>query len=346
MIDSGRQPAEARHIAYRGVPVQLLWKAPEEYRQQMSGSATQQAASLAMTPLTWALLVLLSLCWGGSFFFTGIAVTELPTFTIVALRVGLAALALWAVVLASATDMPGNLSFWCAIALMAMINSVLPFLLIVWGQSHVPSSLTSIFVATTPLFGVLLAHFMTADERITVPRVASVVCGFSGVVVLIGPGLLGDLGTDLLAQLAILGGALCYALSGIYGRRFSRADISPLVTATGQLTVSTVLLLPLALYIDQPWTLPMPSLAASAAVLGVALVSTAFAFLLYFRILATAGATNLMLVNFLVPVSAIMLGVSILNEALKTEHFIGMTLIFIGLALRDGKLLALIRRPA
>jgi drug/metabolite transporter (DMT)-like permease len=196
------------------------------------------------------------------------------------------------------------------------------------------------------LFGVLLAHFMTSDERMTMPRVVSVVCGFAGVVVLIGPGLLGDLGTDLLAQLAILGGALCYALSGVYGRRFSRDGVSPLATATGQLTVSTVLLLPLTLFIDQPWTLSMPSLAVSAAVLGVALVSTAFAFLLYFRILATAGANNLMLVNFLVPVSAIMLGVSILNESLKTEHLIGMVLIFIGLALRDGKLLALIRRPA
>ena len=248
----------------------------------MADPATQQAASLAMTPLSWAMLVLLSLCWGGSFFFTGVAVTELPTFTIVVLRVGLAALALWAVVLVRATDMPENPSFWCAIALMAVINSVLPFLLIVWGQSHVASSLTSIYVATTPLFGVLLAHFMTSDERMTVPRVASVVCGFAGVVVLIGPGLLGNLGTDHLAQLAILGGALCYALSGIYGRRFSRDGISPLVTATGQLIVSTVLLLPLALYFDQPWTLPMPGLAASAAVLGVALVSTAFAFLLYF----------------------------------------------------------------
>jgi drug/metabolite transporter (DMT)-like permease len=250
-----------------------------------------------------------------------------------------------AVVLVRATDMPENPSFWCAIALMAMINSVLPFLLIVWGQSHVASSLTSIYVATTPLFGVLLAHFMTSDERMTVPRVASVVCGFAGVVVLIGPGLLGNLGTDHLAQLAILGGALCYALSGIYGRRFSRDGISPLVTATGQLTVSTVLLLPLALYFDQPWTLPMPGLAASAAVLGIALVSTAFAFLLYFSILATAGATNLLLVNFLVPVSAILLGVLILHETLKAEHLIGMALIFIGLALRDGKLLALIRRP-
>jgi drug/metabolite transporter (DMT)-like permease len=236
------------------------------------------------------------------------------------------------------------LSFWRAIALMAVINSVLPFLLIVWGQSHVPSSLTSIFVATTPLFGVLLAHFMTSDERMTVPRVVSVVCGFAGVVVLIGPGLLSDLGTDLLAQLAILGGALCYALSGVYGRRFSRDGTSPLATATGQLTVSTVLLLPLALYADRPWTLPMPSPAASAAVLGVALVSTAFAFLLYFRILATAGATNLLLVNFLVPVSAIMLGVLVLHETLKAEHFVGMALIFAGLALRDGKLLALFRR--
>jgi drug/metabolite transporter (DMT)-like permease len=312
----------------------------------MAGPAFQHASSLTMTPLTWAMLVLLSLCWGGSFFFTGIAVTELPTFTIVVLRVGLAALALWAVVLASATDMPENLSFWRAIALMAVINSVLPYLLIVWGQSLVPSGLASIFVATTPLFGVLLAHFMTSDERMTVPRVASVVCGFAGVIVLIGPSLLGDLGTDLLAQLALLGGALCYALSGIYGRRFSRDGISPLITATAQLTVSTVLLLPLALYIDQPWTLAMPGLAASAAVLGFALVSTAFAYLLYFRILAIAGATNLLLVNFLVPVSAIMLGVSILNETLKIEHLIGMVLIFIGLALRDGKLLALIRRPA
>jgi drug/metabolite transporter (DMT)-like permease len=312
----------------------------------MAGPVTQRASSLMMTPLTWAMLVLLSLCWGGSFFFTGIAVTELPTFTIVVLRVGLAALALWAVVLASATNMPESLSFWSASALMAVINSVLPFLLIVWGQSYVPSSLASILIATGPLFGVLLAHLMTSDERMTVPRVASVVCGFAGVVVLIGPGLLSDLGTDLLAQLAILGGALCYALSSIYGRRFSRDGISPLVTATGQLTVSTVLLLPLTLYIDQPWTLSMPSLAATASVLGVALVSTAFAFLLYFRILATAGATNLMLVNFLVPVSAIMLGVSILDETLKTEHLIGMALIFIGLALRDGKLLALIWRPA
>ena len=133
----------------------------------MADAVPQRDSSLTMTPLVWAMLVLLSLCWGGSFFFTGIAVTELPTFTIVVLRVGLAALALWAVVLASATDMPKDLSFWSAIALMAVFNSVLPFLLIVWGQSRVPSGLASIFVATTPLFGVLLAHFMTSEDIVT-----------------------------------------------------------------------------------------------------------------------------------------------------------------------------------
>jgi len=312
----------------------------------MAGPVPRIDSALTMTPLSWAMLLLLSLCWGASFFFTGIAVTELPTFTIVVLRVGLAALALWTVVLASGTEMPRHLTFWRAITLMALFNSVLPFVLIVWGQSHVPSGLASIFIATTPLFGVLLAHFTTADERMTVPRVASVVCGFAGVVVLIGPGLLRGLGTDLLAQLALLGGALCYAISGIYGRRFSRDGISPLVTATGQLVVSAALLLPLALYIERPWTLAMPGAAVSTAVLGLAFVSTAFAFLLFFRILAVAGATNLMLVNFLVPVSAIMLGISILDETLKTVHLVGMALIFVGLALRDGKFLALIRRPA
>lgn len=312
----------------------------------MNGPAPQPARPLTMTPLTWAMLALLSLCWGASFFFIGVAVTALPTFTIVVLRVGLAALVLWAVVLARGAGLPTSLFFWRAATIMAAINSVLPFVLIVWGQSHVPSSLASIFIATTPLFGVVLAHFMTVDERMTVPRVAGVVCGFAGVVVLIGPDLLRDVGTDLLAELSIFGAAMLYALASIYGRRFSRDGISPLVTATGQLTMSTALLLPFALYIDRPWTLAAPSAAVTAAVLSVAFISTAFAFLLYFRILATAGATNLMLVNYLVPVSAIMLGVAILQETLKTEHYIGMALIFVGLALRDRKVLTPIGRSA
>ncbi len=310
----------------------------------MADPAAQQPSSLTMTPLSWAMLVLLSLCWGASFFFIGVAVKELPTFTIVVMRVGLAALALWIVVHATGASLPRARSYWLAVATMGLINSVLPFLLIVWGQSHVPSSLAAIFIATTPLFGLLLTHVLTVDERMTIAHVASVLFGFAGVVVLIGPGLLHDIGTHLLAQLSILGGACFYALASVYGRRFSRDGISPLVTATGQLTVSAILLLPFALIVDRPWTLAMPSASVLAAVLANALISTAFAFLLYFRILARAGANNLMLVNFLVPVSAVILGVTILHETLKPEHFAGMALIFAGLALRDGKVLMLIRR--
>ena len=194
------------------------------------------------------------------------------------------------------------------------------------------------------MFAVVGAHFLTVDERMTPARVAGVAIGFAGVVVLIGPGLLGSVGTHVLAQFALLGGALCYALSGIYGRRFSRDGYTTLVTATAQLSASTVLLLPVALWVDRPWLLPMPGVGAVLAVLGVALLSTAFAALLYYRILAVAGATNLLLVNFLVPVSAILLGVAFLEETLRIEQIVGMTLIFAGLALRDGKLLAWVRR--
>jgi drug/metabolite transporter (DMT)-like permease len=189
------------------------------------------------------------------------------------------------------------------------------------------------------LFGLLLAHVMTADERMTVAHVASVLFGFAGVVVLIGPELLRNIGTHLVAQLSILGGALFYALASVYGRRFSRDGISPLVTATGQLTVSTMMLLPFALIVDRPWTLAAPSLVASGAIFGIAVLSTALAYLLYFRILATAGATNLMLVTFLIPVSAILLGALVLGERLAPQHFLGMALIGVGLAAIDGRLL-------
>jgi drug/metabolite transporter (DMT)-like permease len=227
---------------------------------------------------------------------------------------------------------------------MGAFTSVVPFLLNVWGQSHISSGLASILIASTPLFAVVAAHFLTTDERMTPARFAGVAVGFGGVVVLIGPGLLGEAGTHVLARFALLGGALCYALSGIYGKRFARDGYSTLVTATGQLSAATVLLLPVALWVDRPWTLPVPGTGAMLAVLGVSLVSTAFAALLYFRILAMAGATNVLLVNFLVPVSAILLGVAFLDEILTLEQLAGMALIFSGLALRDGKLLARLKR--
>lgn len=293
-----------------------------------------------MSPLEWGMLLALSLLWGGSFFFTGVAVKELPPFTIVMLRVGLAALILGVAMRATGFAMPTGARVWAAFFVMGVLNNAVPFSLIVWGQTQIASGLASILNATTPLFGVVLAHGLTRDEPMTGRRLTGVVLGFGGVVVMIGPAALAGLGqAGVLAQLAVLAAALSYALAGIYGRRFRAWDVSPLATATGQVTASTLMLIPVALLADRPWTLVPPSPAAWGAILGIAALSTALAYILYFRILATAGATNLLLVTFLIPVSAILLGSLALGERLGPEHFGGMALIGAGLAAIDGRVL-------
>jgi drug/metabolite transporter (DMT)-like permease len=186
---------------------------------------------------------------------------------------------------------------------------------------------------------VLVAHLLTSDERLTRGRIAGVLLGLAGVVVLIGPQALAGLGRDVLAQLAVLGAALAYGFAAIFGRRFKRMGVPPLATAAGQVTASSAMLLPFALLIDRPWQLDAPGFEAWAAILGLALLSTALAYVLFFRILASAGAVNLMLVTFLILVSAIVLGGAFLGEALAPSDFIGMALIGLGLAAIDGRLL-------
>jgi drug/metabolite transporter (DMT)-like permease len=288
----------------------------------------------------WGLLLALSALWGGSFFFVGVAVRELPPLTIVTLRVGIAALVLVAVVRAAGLRMPTGRDEWAAFLGMGLLNNVVPFCLIVWGQGHIASSLASILNATTPLFTVVVAHFLTEDERLTPGRAAGVVVGFLGVVLMLGPEALAGLGTDLLAQLACLGAALSYAFAGIWGRRFRRIGIPPLPSAAGQVVVSTLLLAPVTLVAERPWTLAAPGVATSAAIVGLAVLSTAAGYVLYFRLLASAGATNLLLVTFLIPVSAILLGAGILGETLAPRHFIGMAFIGAGLAAIDGRFAA------
>ncbi|HEX2116539.1 MAG TPA: DMT family transporter [Alphaproteobacteria bacterium] len=287
-----------------------------------------------------ALLVALSLLWGGSFFFVGVAVAELPTFTIVALRVLLATLALLLFLKATGTVIPASAEAWRAFAVMGVLNNVIPFSLIVWGQAHIASGLASILNATTPLFTVAVAHWLTGDEKLTPSRASGVAIGFAGVVVMIGPAALEGFGTDLLAQLACLAAALSYAFAGVFGRRFRALGLAPLQTALGQVAASSVLLVPLALLADRPWTLPAPGPATWLSVIGLAVLSTALAYGLYFRILARAGATNVLLVTFLVPVSAILLGALVLGERLQARHFAGMALIAAGLAAIDGRLIA------
>jgi drug/metabolite transporter (DMT)-like permease len=293
-----------------------------------------------MAPREWGMLVLLSLLWGGSFFFTGVTVQEVPPLTIVVLRVGLAALLLLAVVRAMGLRMPRSLAPWAALGGMGVLNNVVPFCLLVWGQTHIASGLASILNATTPLWTVIVAHALTADEKMTGKRIAGVVLGFAGVIVLIGPEVLQRLSGNLLAQVACLGAAVSYAFAGVYGRRFRRMGLAPMQTATGQVVASSVLLVPAGLIVDRPWTLAMPDLPTWGALVGLAALSTALGYVIYFRILASAGATNLLLVTFLIPVSAIMLGATMLGERLAARDFYGMVLIGLGLLAIDGRALA------
>ena len=292
----------------------------------------------------WALLVALSLLWGGSYFFVGLAVRELPTFTIVVARVGIAAVTLhiWLRVLGQA--FPREWSVLRAFLIMGLANNVVPFCLIVWGQSHVASSVAAILNATTPVFAVIVAHYFAHDERLTSVRVVGVVLGFAGVAVMMGADAVGALGLQAGAQVALLGAGLAYSLASVYGRRFAKIGVSPMATATGQVTASSIVLIPLVAFVDRPWTLPGPPIDTVLALIGLGVFSTALAYVLYFRILATAGATNLMLVTLLIPVSASALGVAVLGEALEVQHVLGLALITGGLLTIDGRLINVLLR--
>ena len=291
----------------------------------------------SMTARVWAMLVLLSILWGGSFFFVGIAVTELPPLTIVTLRVGIATLTLWIIVFMLGLRPPKNLRVWGTFLGMGLLNNVIPFVLIVWGQTQIASGLASILNAATPIFTVVVAGVLLPDERMTPLKLVGVAVGFIGVVVMIGlPALTGS--SSLVAQLAIITAALFYAFAGVYGRRFKTMEIHPIITAAGQVTASTIVLAPIALAIDGQPDITVISLKIWLAVASLAIFSTAMAYVLYFKILKLAGATNVLLVTLLVPVSAILLGFLFLNETLEVLHLIGILLITLGLSAIDGRL--------
>ncbi|MFZ5790634.1 MAG: DMT family transporter [Pseudomonadota bacterium] len=294
-----------------------------------------------MSAVEWVLLGSLSLLWGGSFFFNRVLVVELQPFTVVWGRVALAALALLTVVRFSGYRMPRSWQAWGAFFAMGLLNNLIPFSLITWGQTEIASSLAAILNATTPLFTAVLAHALTRDERerLTARRMAGVLMGLIGVVLIVGPAALGGLGLNLLAQLAILGAALSYGFANIHGRRFRAMGIPPLVAATGQVCATAVMALPLVLFIDRPWALPaVPALQTWAALAGLAFLSTALAYLIFFRILAGAGAVNVALVTLLVPASALLLGAAVFGERLDARQIAGMATILAGLVVIDGRL--------
>jgi drug/metabolite transporter (DMT)-like permease len=300
-------------------------------------------ANRPMTGAEWTTLLALSGLWGGSFFFNAVALGGLPVLVVVVARVGLAALLLLLLMRLTGQRMPTARRAWLAFLGMGLLNNVVPFSLIVWGHTQIASGTAAIINAATPLFGVLLAHVLTTDERLTAARLAGVLVGFAGVAVMMG-GSLDRSGGALLGALACLAAAFSYACSGIFGRRFRTLGVAPMATAAGQLVASSLVLLPVMLAVDRPWTLPAPDAAAVGAILALAALSTALAYVLFFRLLATAGATNLLLVTLLIPASAVLLGVLFLGETFLPRQGAGMALIALGLAAIDGRPWAAIRR--
>ncbi len=289
-----------------------------------------------MTPYEWGLLLLLSAIWGGSFYFFAILIKEIPVFTIVFFRVFLAAAALWLVVLAKRLKTPQGWAQWKNYFVMGMINNVIPFSLIVWGESRVAPGLAAVLNATTPFFTVLIAHVFTANERLSWNRLAGALTGLLGVAALVGVDSIKSLGSDLMMQLAIVLASVFYGFSAVWARRFS--TMPPIVNAASQTTASSIMIFPLMMVFDHPWALPVPSSLAIFSQLGLALLCTAVAYILFFTILKRAGSTNISLVTFLVPISAIILGATLLNEQITLNHILGMAVIGIGLSLIDGRI--------
>jgi len=280
-------------------------------------------------------IILLSVLWGASFFFMKIALRDLTPFTIVFFRVSGSAILLSLLLLVQGKHPGFSRKDMIPFLVMGALNNMIPFSLIVWGQQFVDSSVASIINASSPLFSLVLAHFLTDEERMTPTRIAGILLGISGVALLIGVDAMNVTGPRLAGQMAMVLASLCYAFAAIYGRRFRGRQ--PVFVASGVLTGATVLTLPFMLLLEKPFSLH-PGMDSTAAMTGLILLSTSLAFVLYFKLLDRTGPTNLLLVTFLIPVSAVFLGVLILRETLSWNAWAGMSLIFVGLTVMDGRL--------
>jgi drug/metabolite transporter (DMT)-like permease len=299
-------------------------------------------ASLTIDRRSWLLLLFLSVLWGGSFFFVGLALRELPPTTVALVRVSLAAVLIYPVFKFQGGALPNSLAGWMPFSVMGLLNNIIPFTLIFTGQTMISSGMASVLNATTPLFTVLvLAGF--GDEKLIARRIAGVMIGLLGVAVLRGPGI-AQSENQTIGMLLCLGGALSYGFSGLWGRRHFNG-VPPVKTATCQLISSSVIMAVIAAAIDQPWHLPMPSPVTWAALAGLAGLSTALGYIVFFQILAQAGATNVMLVTLLIPVTAILLGVMVLGEPLTLREVVGALIIASALLVIDGRVLGWFRRP-
>lgn len=292
----------------------------------------------------WLLLLLLSVLWGSSFLFMKVAVQDLPVFTVVLGRIGIAALFLTGLLYLRGYRLPASLTAWGQLLLLGILRAALPITLFVWAGTQIDSGVSGILNSTTPLFTAIVAHFFTQDERLTGHRIAGVFLGMAGVIFLIGPSALQGLRQNVLGQLAVLGATCAYGFAGVYGRRFG--DTPVLVTTAGFLLASTILILPIALILDQPWRLDY-GLIPVASVLALAIFNTAIAFMVWLTLNLRAGANNTSQVTFLIPFMALMLGWAVLGEQINWNALIGLLFILLGLAVAQKRLFtpSFVNRP-
>ncbi|MBY6115666.1 DMT family transporter [Mameliella alba] len=290
----------------------------------------------SLSPRAWTEMVLLALIWGGSFLAIRTALDEIGPLTSVLFRTGIAAAVLWPLILWRRIPLPRGWRIWSALLVMGLLNNVIPFSLMAWGQLHIPTGLTSIFNATTAIFGVVVAAMVFADERLTPRKAIGVGLGFAGVVTAIGPSALLTLDLTSAAQLAVIAGTLSYALAAAWARIHLKG-LAPLAAATGMLTSSTAVMIPLTLLTEG---VPSPDMAPAtwAGILYYALIATALAYLIFYRVLAMAGSGNTMLVTLLIPPVAITLGALVRGEALAPSAYVGLGLLAFGLSVLDGRL--------
>ncbi len=280
----------------------------------------------------WALLLALVAMWGSSFMFNKLGVASVPPLTLVAGRLSIGALTLLVILYAKGMKLPPFGAIWAAYAVLGIVGNALPFFLITWGQQAIASALAGILMAAMPLATLVLAHFFVRGERMSAGRAAGFVLGFLGIIVLMGPAAIRSMGgsaVQVISQLSILCGALCYSANSVMARLLVRSDF--LVASAGTLLISAVIVIPLALALDRPWNL-QPTSSSVTAILWLGLGPTALATILYFRLISSAGPTFMSLVNYLSPAVAVFLGVTLLGEQPGVNAYAGLALILGGIA--------------
>ena len=286
----------------------------------------------------WLLIGILSILWGGAFFLIEVGLRSYPPITLVFMRLALAVPPMWIAMRLMGERLPTEPRIWGLLAIVGALNCALPFILFFWGQQYLDSGYASILNATTPLWGVITAHFLTSDEKANPARIIGVLVGMAGIVVMVGPEAMKGLSNNLLAQIACIVSTIFYSFAAIYGRRLSQSELTPMAVATGQTLVAALMMVPIVAVMDQPWAMPTPRLDSTLAGITLALLSTALAYTLYFRLIDRSGASNAQLVAFLMPILAVILGIAFLGKSLTGGQIAGAGLIAVGLAILDGRL--------